>query len=142
MRLFLAVFIVLFFQSCASQYVRIDNKINYLIEYRGENGLDNWQRPFDTVYTKLGDCEDFALLKYRLFLDAGANEQDLFFLVVRIKKSDTLHALIEYDGIYYDSYMKNRDRYNKDFQIIDRFNSFSDTDSTYYKKFMRALNNG
>jgi predicted transglutaminase-like cysteine proteinase len=50
--------------------------VNALITYKEEpEGEDYWQQPMETLNLKTGDCEDFAILKYRLLMEYYPEEQ-------------------------------------------------------------------
>jgi predicted transglutaminase-like cysteine proteinase len=55
---------------------------------------DRWSPPFETLNTRRGDCEDYAILKYAALLEAGLSRDDLKIVVLRdfIRNED--HAVL------------------------------------------------
>jgi predicted transglutaminase-like cysteine proteinase len=59
--------------------------VNKLIKYKAEpEGVDIWQEPEETLALKTGDCEDYAILKYRLLMDFYP-EEHLRLIIGNIK---------------------------------------------------------
>lgn len=57
---------------------QVQNDVNSSIKYKFEKpGSDFWKIP-----TTTGDCEDFALLKRQMLIDAGWNEDDLEIILL------------------------------------------------------------
>lgn len=56
--------------------------------------LDVWSPPAETLKRGYGDCEDMALLKRSLFLEAGGKEEDTCFLIVFDQIARMQHAVI------------------------------------------------
>ena len=112
--------ILILLSSCASEVRRIDNRVNNMIEYKFDD-VDYWQTPEETLNLKTGDCEDYAILKWQMMVDAGINSDDIYFIMIYFPEIDSYHLMLEYNGKYYDSAMKNRGRYNKDFVLIEKF---------------------
>ena len=58
---------------------RINDSINDQITYKGERRpRDHWQKPEETMELGTGDCEDFAILKMHLLLEAGFSEKNVW----------------------------------------------------------------
>jgi predicted transglutaminase-like cysteine proteinase len=55
---------------------------------------DRWSPPFETLNTRRGDCEDYAILKYVALLEAGLPRDDVKIVVLRnfIRNED--HAVL------------------------------------------------
>lgn len=55
---------------------------------------DHWSPPFETLQTRHGDCEDYAIVKYLALLQAGLSYDDVKIVVVRnlLPKED--HAVV------------------------------------------------
>lgn len=71
---------------------RIQHQVNTTIKYKKEIGTnDYWQIP-----TKSGDCEDIALLKRELLIDAGWAAEDIKLLL--LVNTDELHSKRISDG--------------------------------------------
>lgn len=66
------------------------NKIPYIPE---APGVDVWQTP-DDFAANGGDCEDSAIAKYYALREQGFAEKNMLVVVVRIKKTGELHALL------------------------------------------------
>lgn len=64
----------------------INGYFNQQIRYRDELG-DYWQSLNETLESRAGDCEDFALGKYQTFLASG-NQAQHFSFVYALRKSD------------------------------------------------------
>lgn len=71
----------------------ITNWTHNRVRYRPDV-LDEWSPPADTLARGYGDCEDFALLKRSLFLEAGGREEDAIFLLVTDLIARRDHALL------------------------------------------------
>lgn len=56
--------------------------------------VDEWSRPSETLERGYGDCEDFALLKRALYLEAGGKEEDTCFLIVWDQIARSQHAVL------------------------------------------------
>ena len=133
---------LLLLSSCANALHKIDHEVNYTIKYKAEK-VDYWQTAEETAELKTGDCEDFAVLKYKKMVDSGVLETSISFLIVQINNSDSYHAMIKVDGKYYDSYLKARGVKDNDFKLIEEFNINgvikSNTNTSYYPKFIKAI---
>lgn len=70
-----------------NQFVR--EKIRYSREL-----IDEWSPPAETLERGHGDCEDFALLKRSLYLEAGGKEEDTCFLIVWDQIARLQHAVL------------------------------------------------
>jgi predicted transglutaminase-like cysteine proteinase len=55
---------------------------------------DHWSSPFETLQTRRGDCEDYAIVKYVALLEAGLSHDDVKIVVLRnlLPKED--HAAV------------------------------------------------
>lgn len=62
----------------------VQHTVNSTIEYKLETG----SRDFWKIPTKSGDCEDFAILKRQLLIDAGWDANDLEVTLVLSKGSN------------------------------------------------------
>lgn len=60
---------------------RMDRWANNEVAYRPDV-LDYWQSPAETARRGHGDCEDIALLKRSVLLEAGWSEDRIWFLLV------------------------------------------------------------
>jgi predicted transglutaminase-like cysteine proteinase len=55
---------------------------------------DHWSPPLETLTTRRGDCEDYAIAKYAVLLDAGLAKEDVKLVVVRNRLPDEDHAVV------------------------------------------------
>ena len=61
--------------------IAVNHEVNGGFSYIAEpKGQDYWQTPAETLNIGGGDCEDFAILKWKMLLDAGIPEKDMYFL--------------------------------------------------------------
>lgn len=77
----------------------IHRQVNWDIEYQGDmehyKKGDHWTIPFDG----LGDCEDYALMKRQLLLDAGWPKETLRLATCWVENNLGYHAvLVVVDG--------------------------------------------
>ncbi len=54
---------------------------------------DHWSSPFETLRTRRGDCEDYAIVKYAALLEAGLSNEDVKIVIVRDLSSNADHAV-------------------------------------------------
>lgn len=68
----------------------VNQSITYTLEAQGQ---DKWQEPNQTLNTRKGDCEDYALLKMALIQQRfpGNSPQ---ILIVRIRATGQMHAVL------------------------------------------------
>lgn len=71
----------------------ISNTVRQDIRYSREP-VDVWSPPAETLERGYGDCEDMALLKRSLFLEAGGKEEDTCFLIVFDQIARIQHAVL------------------------------------------------
>lgn len=71
--------------------------VSYL---REPNGVDNWQKPSQTLLKKTGDCEDWAVLERALLLSVGYRERDIYILIAADLVAREDHAVV-FVGDYY-----------------------------------------
>jgi len=75
----------------------INNRVNQRIRYRTDQQIhgkiDHWQAPVETVSRSVGDCEDYAILKFFLALKAGLSFNDLTIVVGRVVSTGEAHAV-------------------------------------------------
>jgi len=55
---------------------------------------DHWSSPFETLQTRRGDCEDYAILKYAALREAGISGEDLKILILRNLSPNEDHAVV------------------------------------------------
>jgi predicted transglutaminase-like cysteine proteinase len=76
----------------------VNRAVNAAIRYmsdREQHGLaDRWSAPLATFASGLGDCEDYAIVKYVALRDAGIPADDLRLLLVRDAATREDHAVL------------------------------------------------
>jgi predicted transglutaminase-like cysteine proteinase len=55
---------------------------------------DRWSDPFETLQSKRGDCEDYAILKYAVLLEAGLSKDDVKIVVLKTVFPNEDHAVV------------------------------------------------
>jgi predicted transglutaminase-like cysteine proteinase len=55
---------------------------------------DHWSPPFETLQTRRGDCEDYAIVKYVALLEAGLPLGDVKIVILRIHLRNEDHAAV------------------------------------------------
>ena len=68
----------------SADLAKANETVNRLITYLEEPEGDYWQQPAETLELKTGDCEDFAILKYRLLMEFYP-ETDMRLIIGNIK---------------------------------------------------------
>ena len=61
---------------------------------------DHWSPPFETLQTRRGDCEDYAIVKYLALLQAGLSHDDVKIVILRnlLPKEDHAAVAARVDG--------------------------------------------
>jgi predicted transglutaminase-like cysteine proteinase len=62
--------------------------------------VDRWSPPFETLQTRRGDCEDYAIVKYVALLQAGLSPDDVKIVILRnlLPKEDHAAVAARVDG--------------------------------------------
>lgn len=55
---------------------------------------DHWSPPFETLRTRRGDCEDYAIVKYLALLEAGLSRDDVKIVILRNLLPNEDHAVL------------------------------------------------
>jgi predicted transglutaminase-like cysteine proteinase len=55
---------------------------------------DRWSPPLETLTTRRGDCEDYAIAKYVALIDAGVAKDDVRLVIVRKRLPEEEHAVV------------------------------------------------
>ncbi len=55
---------------------------------------DHWSPPLETLTTRRGDCEDYAIAKYVALIDAGVAKEDVKLVIVRKQLPEEEHAVV------------------------------------------------
>src|SRR5262249_40590657 len=73
---------------------RVNQRIRYQIDQVTNGVPDYWQPPGETVASLVGDCEDYAILKYYLALQSGLSDDDLAVVVGTIPSGEAHSVLV------------------------------------------------
>ncbi len=81
-----------------AQLERVNQLVNLAIAYTTDlsthGQLDKWSAPLATLKLGKGDCEDYAILKYRLLAQAGVPSRDLKIILLRDTALRIDHAVL------------------------------------------------
>ena len=72
----------------------VNSAIGYASDISLHGQLDRWSAPLATLTLGKGDCEDYAILKYRLLVEAGVPSKDLKIVLVRDTAVRIDHAVL------------------------------------------------
>ena len=56
--------------------------------------IDHWAMPDETISRRFGDCEDFAILKKALLIDAGVPAKSMSIVVLKDTDRQLYHAVL------------------------------------------------
>jgi predicted transglutaminase-like cysteine proteinase len=70
---------------------RINRAVNFAISARTQTA---WTSPLSALAAGVGDCKQYAVLKYAVLEEAGFAPEDLRLVVVRIKSMRNNHAVV------------------------------------------------
>ena len=61
---------------------------------------DRWSAPLETLQSRRGDCEDYAIVKYAAFLGAGISETDVKIVIFKnlLPTEDHAALAVHVDG--------------------------------------------
>lgn len=71
-----------------------NTSISYASDLSLHGQPDKWSSPLATLKLGKGDCEDYAILKYRLLAEAGVSTKDLRIVLVRDTAFRIDHAVL------------------------------------------------
>jgi predicted transglutaminase-like cysteine proteinase len=54
---------------------------------------DHWSDPFETLLSRRGDCEDYAIVKYAALLEAGVSRNDVKIVILKNRFPNEYHAV-------------------------------------------------
>lgn len=81
-----------------SRLEKANRLVNAAIQYASDvslhGQLDRWSSPLATLKLGKGDCEDYAILKYKLLLEAGVRASDMRIVLVRDTTVRIDHAVL------------------------------------------------
>ncbi len=72
----------------------VNSAIVYASDMAMHGQMDRWSAPLATLKLGKGDCEDYAILKYKLLLEAGVRASDLRIVLVRDTSVRIDHAVL------------------------------------------------
>jgi len=76
----------------------INSGINRMITYRSDREVygqeDYWAKPSESLGKRLGDCEDFAILKMAALLEVGIPAQSMSLVVLQDRRLRVFHAVL------------------------------------------------
>jgi predicted transglutaminase-like cysteine proteinase len=72
----------------------INQAVRYVSDFEAHGVADLWSSPLETLAAGTGDCEDYAIAKFAMLLDAGIAEKDLKLLLVRDMAVREDHAVL------------------------------------------------
>lgn len=82
--------------------------VHHAVNFRWDRpGRDHWQTPLETLARGAGDCEDHAILKRALLLEAGVNAEDVSLLFLRTA-SGAGHVIVQVETENGTRIMDNR----------------------------------
>ncbi len=77
--------------------------IRGFMEYRPDEGGDEWTGPNETLARGYGDCEDLALLERAILISIGVPDSEIWFVLVNDLITKQVHAMLVVDGQLLDS---------------------------------------
>lgn len=80
------------------------NKYPYVDDTQNYGRFDYWSNRNELIKNG-GDCEDFAIAKYKTLIDMGVNPNKLELKIVKFKK--TYHMILVYDNNKIKYYLDN-----------------------------------
>ncbi len=72
------------------------NQSKYLSDMILYHKIDYWATPYQFLGKDAGDCEDYAIAKYFALKYLKINPKKLYFVYVRVKKTNTPHMVLAY----------------------------------------------
>ena len=75
----------------------IDQQVTYVTDPEQYHRADYWATPMETLSSKKGDCEDFAILKYFALRHLNVPANDMFVVAVGKDGSELDHATLMVD---------------------------------------------
>lgn len=72
----------------------VNTQIRYIQDRQNYKRTDYWAPASQTVALGAGDCEDFAILKYKLLVKAGIPESSLSLVILKDTAKRVYHAVV------------------------------------------------
>jgi predicted transglutaminase-like cysteine proteinase len=87
----------------------VNDFVNRAIRYRSDMDIwekqDYWATPFESIGRGHGDCEDYAIAKYFILLEAGVKKEKLRIMYVKRVGIKVPHMVLAYYPSENDSYI-------------------------------------
>ncbi len=83
-----------FFQKLELVNSVVNRNIRYQEDQTTYNRLDYWATTDEIVRNGAGDCEDFAILKYAMLLEAGVPETSMSLVILKDTNRNLFHAVL------------------------------------------------
>jgi len=79
---------------------QVNGWVNKQIRYRSDGRKDNWADARETLKSRRGDCEDYAILKMQMLAAAGIRSEDMMLTLARdtMRRADHAVLLVRHDG--------------------------------------------
>jgi predicted transglutaminase-like cysteine proteinase len=72
----------------------VNAAVRYANDYAAQGAIDVWSSPLATIEAGIGDCEDYAILKYKVLREAGTPASDLRIVLLKDTASRQDHAVL------------------------------------------------
>ena len=72
------------------------NQAKYMSDMALYHKIDYWATPYQFLAKDAGDCEDYAIAKYFALKYLKINPKKLYFVYVRVKKTNIPHMVLAY----------------------------------------------
>jgi len=72
------------------------NQAKYMSDMALYHKIDYWATPYQFLGKDAGDCEDYAIAKYFALRYLNVDPKKLYFVYVRVKKTNTPHMVLAY----------------------------------------------
>ncbi|MBU3992690.1 MAG: transglutaminase-like cysteine peptidase [Alphaproteobacteria bacterium] len=72
----------------------VNRWVNWHVRYVDDQGGDRWAPAAETLGSRQGDCEDFAIAKMALLAELGIPADDMFLVLVRERRRPLDHAVL------------------------------------------------
>lgn len=78
-------------------------KFTYMEDAQNYGKDDYWATRAEMVFKEAGDCEDFAIAEYFDLLELGVAEPTMGIVVVIVRQTQEIHAVLQVEGWILDS---------------------------------------
>ncbi|WP_340589146.1 transglutaminase-like cysteine peptidase [Erythrobacter alti] len=80
-----------------------NRRITHVDDIAQYGARDYWATAEETLTSRTGDCEDFAILKYQMLAALGFNRGDMYLTLARdlVRNADHAVLIVQVDGRYY-----------------------------------------